>query len=119
MTDAPYPRLMPVAPRRGTTCRVPGCNHAASDELGFCAGCRTAYDARHAHLAARARAAVDLVRAAHPSLFAELDALRPDLGDLLAAHLAAYTATGTGLRTLSLQGLDDFLAGLSDQGVRP
>lgn len=105
-------RLLPPSlpePLAGT-CRVIGCSMAITDPLGFCADCLTAYDRHVAHVADRARLAVDLVRAASPELFGTLDRLNPGLGDRLAAHLAAYVSAEPGAPLLSLQGLDDFLA---------
>lgn len=91
-------------------CRVIGCSQPLTDPLGFCHGCRVAYDRRRAHAAARVRLALDVVRATHPGLFGALDKLRPGLGEALADHLAGPAAHEPGAPTLSLQALDDFLA---------
>lgn len=101
------------------TCRVPGCAClAVQDALGFCGSCRDAYERRRAGVAARERVAVDLVRAAHPALFEALDRMRPGMGDALAGHLASYAESEEGAPTLSLPGLDDFLAAVSAEAPR-
>lgn len=100
----------------GATCRVVGCALAVADPLGFCVGCRDAYDRRVAHVADRACLAIELVRAANPGLFATLDRFSAGLGDRLAWHLAAYADAEPGTPLLSLQGLDDFLAEIAPAG---
>jgi hypothetical protein len=99
-----------AVPAAGTdVCRNTGCSCVIDDELGFCAECRYDYEMARAQTEERDEQAQQRVRWALPELFAKLTH-SPHLADLLAVHLAANADDSAAIRSLSLAGLDDFLA---------